>query len=65
MRQELGQFKATMRPHVNDALLSVGYAQLDEDGFKSIIQATRDGYNGGMTLLDQVRMLTDSERRHA
>ncbi|KGG90860.1 hypothetical protein P245_15615 [Comamonas thiooxydans] len=62
LRQELGQFKATMRPQVNDALLSVGYAQLDEDGFKSIIQATRDGYNGGMTLLAQARMLTDSER---
>lgn len=62
VRQELGQFKAAMRPQVNDALLSVGYAPLDEDGFKSIIQATRDGYNGGMTLLDQARMLTDSER---
>ena len=62
VRQEFGQFKAAMRPIVNDALVSVGYGALDEDGFKSIIQAARDGYNGGMTLLDQVRLLTDSER---
>ena len=62
VRQELGQFKATMRPQVNEALEVVGYAPLGDDGFRSITQAMRDGYNGCMTLREQVRLLTDAER---
>lgn len=61
-RQELGHFKATMRPQVNEALQAVGCAPLDEDGFKSITQAMREGYNGCMTLREQVPLLTNSER---
>lgn len=63
VRQELGQFKAAMRPQVNFALQSVGYVPLDDDGFKSIIQSVSSGYNGHMTLRTQVDLLTADEKR--
>lgn len=62
VRQELGQFRAAMRQQVNAALQGLGHAPLDDDGFKSIMQAARDGYNGCRSLGAQVRLLTDAER---
>lgn len=62
VRQELGQFRASMRQQVNAALQGLGHAPLDDDGFKSITQAARDGYNGCRSLAAQVRLLTDAER---
>lgn len=62
VRREVGTFKKAMRPLVNAALCEVGYEPLDDEGFKSIIQAVRDGYNGQMTLLEQVALLTEQEK---
>lgn len=62
VRQEIGLFKAAMRPQINTALEAAGHQPLGDDGFKSIVQAVRDGYNGCMALSGQVALLTVSER---
>lgn len=60
-RQEFGSFKSSMRPLVNATLAQVGYEPLDDEGFKSIIQSTKVGYNGCLTLEKQVALLNDKE----
>ncbi len=60
-RQEFGSFKSSMRPLVNAALAQVGYEPLDDEGFKSIIQSTKVGYNGCLTLEEQVALLNSVE----
>lgn len=61
-RQKLGSFKSSMRPLVNAALQQVGYEPLDDEGFKFIIQSTKVGYNGCLTLEEQVALLSDKEQ---
>ena len=61
-RQEFGKFASSMRLQVNAALQEAGYPPLDDTGFKSVIQAMREGFNGRMTLVDQVPLLTAVER---
>lgn len=61
-RKEFGSFKSSMRPLVNAALNEAGYQPLDEEGFKSIIQATREGYHGHMDLQEQAALLTEREK---
>lgn len=61
-RVAFGSFKSSMRPLVNDALKEVGYEPLDDEGFKSIIQSTKVGYNGCMSLEEQVALLNSKER---
>ncbi len=60
-RQELGSFKSSMRPLVNAALQQAGHEPLDDEGFKSIIQSTKVGYNGCFILAEQVALLNDKE----
>lgn len=60
-RQELGSFKSSMRPLVNAALQKVGYEPLDDEGFKCITQSTKVGYNGCLTLEEQVALLNSVE----
>lgn len=60
-RQEFGSFKSSMRAQVNAALEAVGYEPLDDEGFKSIIQSTKVGYNGCLTLVEQVALLNNEE----
>ena len=61
-RHEHGSFKSSMRPLVNAALQQVGYEPLDDEGFKFIIQSTKVGYNGCLTLEEQVALLSDKEQ---
>lgn len=59
-RQELGKFKSTMRAQVNSALLDAGHVEVNDEGFKFIIQA-KVGYQGRLSLEHQVSLLTDAE----
>ncbi len=61
-RQELRQFQTSMRSLVNEALVHAGYACVDDEGFKSIVQASKEGYNGVQRLERQVSLLTSAER---
>lgn len=61
VRQELGQFKSTMRARVNFALSDAGHVEVDDEGFKFIIQAMREGYQDSLSLVHQVSLLTDLE----
>ena len=62
VRKEIGKFTAPMRPQIIAALQAVGYESLDDDGFKSIAQAVREGYAGCMSLSAQVSLLSSAER---
>lgn len=62
VRQELGKFQASMRPLVNSALSEAGHSEINDEGFKSISQAVREGYKGRLDLTDQVALLTELER---
>jgi len=59
--QELGKFKSSMRARVNSAVREAGHAEVDEEGFKFIIQAFREGYQGSLSLGYQVTLLTELE----
>ncbi|WP_312593951.1 hypothetical protein [Comamonas terrigena] len=61
-RQELRQFQTSMRSLVNEALVHAGHACVDDEGFKSIVQASKEGYNGVQRLERQVALLTSAER---
>lgn len=61
-RQELGQFQSAMRTQVNESLVHAGFAGVDDEGFKSIAQASKAGYNGLQRLDRLVTLLTPAER---
>lgn len=61
-RQELGKFQSSMRAKVNMALLGAGHVQIDDEGFKSIIQSVREGYDGWSELVNLIALLSERER---